>query len=148
MSLDVLHHINGNAIYNLTNPLLLNIISELEEESKTIFNAIPFDMRVSQIILEASTGISQAFIFNTKSRKVDLPNKVTKFTSWWKKYASGYDPVKESKVISNQASMAYCPSDVESASIVHGKKIFLPWNSDQYGVRLIDVNVFILDPIS
>lgn len=64
MPLELLHHINGNAIYNVTNPLLLHIVSELESESHTDFNAIPFDLRISQIILEGSTGRQCAFIFD------------------------------------------------------------------------------------
>ncbi len=64
MSWELLHHLNGNAVYNLTNPLLLHIVSELESESQTDFNAIPFDLRISQMILEGSTGRQCAFIFD------------------------------------------------------------------------------------
>lgn len=64
MPLELLHHINGNAVYNTTNPLMRSIVSELEAESGTVFNAIPYDLRIAQMILEGSTGNSSPFIFD------------------------------------------------------------------------------------
>ena len=134
LSLDLLHHINGNGVYNVTDPLLLNMISEIEAEAGTIFNAVPFDLRISQMMLEAATGAPCPFLFNTKKYHIDLPSKVDKFTSWWAELASGYEPVKESNVVSNMASMVYKPSEVERYSLVHGKMLYFPWDSEKYGV--------------
>ena len=118
----------------MTNPLLLKMVTEFEHEADTIFNAIPFDLRLSQMMLEAASGKPCHFLFNSKRYHFDLPSKVQKFTGWWEEHASGYYPVVESRVISNMASMVYKPSEVEEYSLVHGKKVFYPWNFKDHGV--------------
>jgi len=130
--------LNGNAVYNLSDPLLLNVLNELESEADTIFNAIPFDLRISQILLEAESGVASPFIFDTEHHQVELPSKTDVFTSWWSEHVESrhdYEPVKVSNILSNQASMLYTPDDLEMYSVVHGNKEneFLPWDSTKHG---------------
>ncbi len=65
---------------------------------------------------------------------IELPNKVKKFESWLNEFASGYNPMKESYVISNQASMVFTADDTIGASIVHGNNEFQLWNDEIHGV--------------
>ena len=55
----LLNHINGNAFYNLTHPLLQAIVQQLENESGTAANSIPYDYRISQMVEEVQTGQAQ-----------------------------------------------------------------------------------------
>ena len=142
LSTDVLHHINGNGVYNVTDPMLLEMMSELEAEAKTIFNAVPFDLRLSQMMLEGASGKPCPFMFNSKKHNVTLPDKSAKFVQLWEDHGgSSYGPVKESHVITNRASHVYMPQDLDEYILVHGKKIYLPWSRQVNGVRVISYPV-------
>mmetsp|Transcript_26422 Transcript_26422/g.55787 ORF Transcript_26422/g.55787 Transcript_26422/m.55787 type:complete len:542 (-) Transcript_26422:97-1722(-) len=126
MPLSVLHHINGNAVYNLTDPLLLNMVSEFESEHNTIFNAIPFDLRLSQMVLEGASGEPSPFVFNRNTFHRDLPNKTGKFIRWWRDYVRHHDspkyaPMKESRIMSNMGLDGDGECRVDKYSIVHGQ---------------------------
>eukprot|EP00581_Thalassiosira_minuscula_P018528 CAMPEP_0183730982 /NCGR_PEP_ID=MMETSP0737-20130205/34022_1 /TAXON_ID=385413 /ORGANISM="Thalassiosira miniscula, Strain CCMP1093" /LENGTH=102 /DNA_ID=CAMNT_0025963591 /DNA_START=365 /DNA_END=673 /DNA_ORIENTATION=- len=98
------------------------MIGEMERESIGIFNAVPYDVRLSQMMFEGAGGEPCPFVFNSHRFFKKLPNKADRFSKWWKELASGYDPVKESSVITNMGLMEYEESEVEKYSIVHGKK--------------------------
>lgn len=54
---DMLHHINGNAIYNLRHPWLRSLHEQLAREAFTEELAqIPFDLRMANLTLEAQRG--------------------------------------------------------------------------------------------
>ena len=117
--------------------MLLEMISELEVEAETIFNAVPFDLRISQMMLEGASGTPCPFMFNSKKHNVTLPDKSAKFVQLWKDHGgSSYGPVMESNVITNMASHVYIPEDVKEYSLVHGKKIYQPWSRQVNGVRV------------
>ena len=142
LSTDVLHHINGNGVYNVTDPMLLEMMSELEAEAKTIFNAVPFDLRLSQMMFEGASGKPCPFMFNSKKHNVILPDKSAKFVQLWEDHGgSSYGPVKESHVITNRGSHVYMPQDLDEYILVHGKKIYLPWSRQVNGVRVISYPV-------
>ncbi|CAJ1948315.1 unnamed protein product [Cylindrotheca closterium] len=57
----LVNHINGNAIYNLTNGFFWLLVEQLELEAKSVENSVAFDYRISQILDEAEFGIRPAF---------------------------------------------------------------------------------------
>jgi len=124
-------HINGNAAYNLTHPLMQAILDELDAEAGTYFNAIPFDYRISQMITEGSTGTDSPFPFPSMSDEnggpIVLPDKMQMFQGWWEKWGSE-DPYKKSMVIANLAATNFLPHDLGDEPIVHGNKPYQPWN--------------------
>ena len=139
MPLALLHHINGNAIYNTTHPLLELVVSELEDEADTWYNAITYDYRISQILLEGSTGAPPYFPFanvvDEVGNRMKLLPKTEKFSRWWKECYDTHELIQESDIMTNLGSTAFLPGDVEDGiAIVHGKNMYLPWNSSIYGV--------------
>eukprot|EP00434_Breviolum_minutum_P028681 symbB.v1.2.025379.t1/scaffold2459.1/size78741/3 len=50
-------YINGNAIYNLRHPWLRFLYAQLEQEAFTVFEKIPFDVRMAHLTLEAQRGL-------------------------------------------------------------------------------------------
>ena len=138
MPLALLHHINGNAIYNTTHSLLERIVLELEDEADTWYNAITYDYRISQILLEGSSGAPPDFPYanvDEGGNRIKLQPKTEKFSRWWKEYTDTYEIVQESNVMTNLGSTAFLPGDVEDGiALVHGKNMYLPWNSSIHGV--------------
>ena len=43
--ISLLHHTNGNAIYNTSHPLLERLVGQLEVEAPCPYNSIPYDYR-------------------------------------------------------------------------------------------------------
>lgn len=142
-------HINGNAAYNLTHPLMTAVLDELDVESDTYFNAIPYDYRISQMITEGSSGTPSPFPFpkmrdERTGDAVILPDKMEKFQGWWKKWGSDSDyPYKESRVIANYAATNLLPDHLGDESIMHGKDPFEPWNPKTHVSNLIDLYSFL-----
>ena len=56
LPLPLLHHLNGNAVYNTSHPLLRLILNQLKAEMDSIHNMIPFDLRIGQIWTEGLLG--------------------------------------------------------------------------------------------
>jgi hypothetical protein len=50
--ISLLHHTNGNAIYNTSHPLLERLVGQLEVEAPCPYNSIPYDYRMSQMWVE------------------------------------------------------------------------------------------------
>lgn len=57
---DVLFHINGNAIYNLTHPWLTSMIQTLQEELTANTLSAAFDIRMAQLTLKQYEDVSLA----------------------------------------------------------------------------------------
>lgn len=47
--ISLLHHTNGNAIYNTSHPLLERLVGQLEVEAPCPYNSIPYDYRSKKI---------------------------------------------------------------------------------------------------
>lgn len=50
--ISLLHHTNGNGIYNTSHPLLERLVGQLEVEAPCPYNSIPYDYRMSQMWVE------------------------------------------------------------------------------------------------
>ena len=74
LSLALQHHINGNAIYNTTHPLFQHLLSQLQIEVDTPYHAIPYDYRISQILVEGMRN-------TTRHTTADHWRMVTR--EWW-----------------------------------------------------------------
>ena len=116
---------------------MANIVSELEAEADTAYNAIAYDYRISQMLLEASSGVLPEFSYGNvadKNNKSIVFAFKPKLAKWWKQYRE-LDPIKESSVITNVAASAFLLDEIDvSVSLVHGKNLYLPWIKDNYGV--------------
>ncbi len=112
MPASLVNHINGNAIYNLTNPLFQKYHAELIKEAGTKFAAVPYDYRISQMIHEGRFGTQPEFPFPWIKHphfggSIEL-HKKPKLTQFWKKHGGGdldeqdeAYPIKESSVMAN-----------------------------------------------
>uniref|UniRef100_A0A7S4VS88 Uncharacterized protein n=1 Tax=Ditylum brightwellii TaxID=49249 RepID=A0A7S4VS88_9STRA len=145
LPLSLQHHINGNAVYNVTHPLFLNLLDQLESESDTPYNAVPYDYRISQILIEGMLGIPPEVppkiikeYLADKGR--ELPINTRKFHKWWEMYC-GHDqnPIRESRVIANYAGTNLSPRHLvnETASIIHGANLYLPWDKSKHEITLV-----------
>jgi len=137
----LLDHLNGNAIYNITHPLLENIISELKKEKDTYFNAIPYDYRISQMWTEGSKGIPPNFpykeiIDESTGQPVVLPTKTKLFRSWYNKYGEE-QPMKETHVVTNFGATNFLPQQVEGVPLVHGKGVYSPHEPKKHKITLV-----------
>jgi hypothetical protein len=63
LPLPLLHHINGNAFYNMSHPLTQRMFKQLLIEASGLLNMIPFDLRMGQIWMEGTLGVTEV-IFN------------------------------------------------------------------------------------
>jgi hypothetical protein len=53
--ISLLHHTNGNGIYNTSHPLLERLVGQLEVEAPCPYNSIPYDYRMSQMWVEGES---------------------------------------------------------------------------------------------
>jgi len=143
------HHINGNAVYNATHPLLKKLLNQLQLEGDTPYHAVPYDYRISQILVEGMLGILPDLppdIVNNWSNNngLKLKRNTKKFRAWWNKYGSKRGEsrntlIRESDVIANYAGTNLLPRHMESieASLIHGATHYASWNSFNYEITLV-----------
>jgi hypothetical protein len=148
------HHINGNAVYNLSHPLLEQILIQLRKESDLPLHAIPYDYRISQILVEGMMGvlpevpsaIEQAW---SKETGQQMKSNTKNFQYLWEKYAkSEQRTIKESSVITNYAGSTLLPHQLQKqeASLVHGASYYSSLNKSKYvsyyATKLMDLTIF------
>ena len=140
----LINHINGNAIYNLTNPLFQTYHEELIREAGTKFAAVPYDYRISQMIHEGRFGTKPEFPFPwikhpLSGGSIEL-HKKPRLAQVWKKYGGGdldesheAYPIKESSVMVNFGEGNYLQKHVPGkAALVHGLNLYKPYNPDTH----------------
>ena len=125
--LSLQHHTNGNAVYNTTHPLFNKLLGQLQLEEDTPYHAIPYDYRISQILLEEMLGIlpevPKTIVENWSNENgLKLEQNTKKFRSWWDKYGRNNTIIRESQVITNYANITLFPRRKKTikASIIHG----------------------------
>ena len=147
---------NGNAHYNMTHPLFLHLLSELNAEAGSHYSAIPYDYRISQMITEGRDGVPPEFPFPDMKDpdtggSIILAAKGDKFRRWWDLYGptnaltspDGLSPMKESSVIANFAATDYLDEhlptgkDDSEGVVVHGKGGWRQWNHMDHDVTLV-----------
>ena len=134
------HHINGNAMYNLQHPMTSFLFDQLEQEKKSVFNAIPYDYRISQILTQGFLGIEaqlplDVIVADERKYYSNLNRNATrKFKKAWDMYATkdGNNVVRQSKIIQNFVGSPLLPRDRRNinSSLIHGAKLYSDWHSN------------------
>jgi hypothetical protein len=126
---------NGNAIYNLSHPVLDRLVTELEEEALTVANSIPYDYRISQIVEEVKTGTKPSF--PVYSEDDPTPALSYDFIDWMRTFdLAGI--IKETPLIGNYASTNMVPAYFDTREVVvHGASLRSPWDDKQLGVSVL-----------
>ena len=136
------HHLNGNAVYNLHHPLMQFLLQQLWDERGTIYKAVPYDYRISQILVQGFLGVEpdlppgimskKDFAFETRDDKA----RTRKFENMWNEYGTvdGEAVMRESKVIQNFVGSALLPRQLKAmdASLVHGAMLYSGWEDYKY----------------
>mmetsp|Transcript_61832 Transcript_61832/g.170980 ORF Transcript_61832/g.170980 Transcript_61832/m.170980 type:complete len:224 (-) Transcript_61832:215-886(-) len=113
----LVNHINGNAMYNLSHPLLEVIVRQLENEAGTVANSIPYDYRIAQMIEEVQTGMVPSFFADDRGIPHRLPRHFIHSMSKFDLDAL----IRETSVIGNYASTHMVPSYLtQHEVVVHG----------------------------
>lgn len=147
LPLSLQHHINGNALYNLKHPLTHLLLSQLKEEADTPFNAVSYDYRISQILVEGMLGIRPELPPGIakewqKERGLEVPSYKKRFRKWEHQLGEDYFyAIRQSTVIANYAMSNILTSHLENEtySIIHGARIFKPWDRTKYVRTIIHV---------
>jgi len=145
LPLSLQHHINGNALYNLKHPLTHLLLSQLKEEADTPFNAVSYDYRISQILVEGMLGIRPELPPGIakewqKERGLEVPSYKKRFRKWEHQLGEDYfDAIRQSTVIANYAMSNILTSHLENEtySIIHGARIFKPWDRTKYDITVV-----------
>lgn len=138
--ISLLHHTNGNAIYNTSHPLLERLVGQLEVEAPCPYNSIPYDYRMSQMWVEGTLRIvpelAPKIMLNEEGENITLSNNLDMFNKWaeiWEKE----DPFKYTPVIHNYAATNLIPRHLGPEYIIHGAKLYSPWNPTKSEVTLV-----------
>ena len=136
------HHLNGNAVYNLRHPLMQFLLKQLREERGTIYKAVPYDYRISQILVQGFLGVEPELPLGIMSKKDlaletrDDKDRTRKFKNMWNEYGTvdGESVMRESKVIQNFVGSALLPRQLNAmeASLVHGAMLYSGWEDYKY----------------
>ena len=128
LPISLVNHINGNAVYNITHPLLEILIQRLEDEANTPFNAIPYDYRISQIMAQAKTGTIPEIppkimeSYDGKEWSESVPSIANVLTSV-QRYISKA-PIKQTSLIANYAATNIVTSHIGREHIIHGAVVY------------------------
>ena len=95
-----------------------SIASQLEKESTTSLNAVPYDYRISQIEEESNSWTNLGY---------------------WK--MTTRDDIKETSIIANYASTTLLPSHVGDEVMTHGAEMYEAWD-ESLGVSTCFLFVF------
>ncbi|KAL3806928.1 hypothetical protein ACHAXA_006643 [Cyclostephanos tholiformis] len=140
MPISLLHHANGNGIYNVSHPLLERITGQLEVEATGPYNSIPYDYRMSQIWTEGTLGIvpklAPKIMLNEEGENITLSDNLEMFSTWadrWK----GDEPYKFTNAIQNYAATNIIPRNLGPEYVVHGAKLYSPWDPTRMAITLV-----------
>ena len=121
--ISLLHHTNGNGIYNTSHPLLERLVGQLEVEAPCPYNSIPYDYRMSQMWVEGTLGIvpelAPKIMLNEEGENITLSDNLAQFKKWadiWEKE----DPFKYTPAIHNYAATNLIPRHMGPEYVIHG----------------------------
>jgi len=138
--LSLIDHTNGNAIYNTSHPLLDRLVGQLEVEAPCPYNSIPYDYRMSQMWIEGTMGIvptlSKQIMLNEEGENITLSDSTAMFKKWADRWAPEH-PFKETQVIHNYAATNLIPRHLGPEYIIHGAKLYSPWNPTKTEITLV-----------
>ncbi|KAK1746265.1 leishmanolysin-like peptidase (family M8) [Skeletonema marinoi] len=138
--ISLLHHTNGNGIYNTSHPLLERLTGQLEVEAPCPYNSIPYDYRMSQMWVEGTLGIvpqlAPKIMLNEEGENITLSDNKAMFTRWantWK----DEEPYKFTKAIHNYAATNLIPRHLGPEYVIHGAKLYSPWDPARHEITLV-----------
>ncbi|KAL9187722.1 hypothetical protein ACHAXT_006100 [Thalassiosira profunda] len=138
--ISLLHHTNGNGIYNTSHPLLERLVGQLEVEAPCPYNSIPYDYRMSQMWVEGTLGIvpelAPKIMLNEEGENITLSDNLAQFKKWadiWEKE----DPFKYTPAIHNYAATNLIPRHMGPEYVIHGAKLYSPWDPTKTSVTLV-----------
>ncbi|KAL7545725.1 LOW QUALITY PROTEIN: hypothetical protein ACHAWF_009073 [Thalassiosira exigua] len=135
--ISLLHHTNGNAIYNTSHPLLERL---LEVEAPCPYNSIPYDYRMSQMWVEGTLGIvpelAPKIMLSEEGSNITLSDNTPMFKKWADAWAAE-DPFKYTPVIHNYAATNLIPRHLGPDYIINGDMLYSPWNPTKTEVTLV-----------
>jgi len=138
--ISLLHHINGNAIYNTSHALLERLVGQLEVEAPCPYNSIPYDYRMSQMCTEGALGVvpelAPKIMLNEEGKNITLSDNTETFAKWWDQHSAS-TPFKETPVIHNYAATNLIPRHLGPEYIIHGAKLYAPWNPTKIKITLV-----------
>jgi len=149
LPLALLNHMNGNAVYNLRHPLFHFLLIHLRKEQSRseAHHSIPYDYRISQILLEGFLGekpdLAPAIVDQWKidNGKTEITNNKKEFRSAWDSFGvyNGVASVRESKVIKNFSgcNLLQRHIDESESSLIHGAKVFHGWKETNREISLL-----------
>jgi len=127
------HHLNGNAVYNLHHPLFEFLLKQLWRERDTLYHAVPYDYRISQILVEGFLGVKPELpggLLVDGASDAEAPRSQTEeFRKVWNRYGivDGEATMRESEVIRNYVGSPLLPRHLKNlnASLIHGAIFWL-----------------------
>jgi len=138
--ISLLHHTNGNGIYNTSHPLLERLTGQLEVEAPCPYNSIPYDYRMSQMWVEGTLGIvpklAPKIMMNEEGENITLSDNVAMFSKWANRWKDE-EPYKYTKAIHNYAATNLIPRHLGPEYVIHGAKLYSPWDPARTEVTLI-----------
>jgi len=138
--ISLLHHTNGNGIYNTSHPLLERLVGQLEVEAPCPYNSIPYDYRMSQMWVEGTLGIvpklAPKIMLNEEGDNITLSDNRKMFSKWAQKWQDE-DPYRFTKAIHNYAATNLIPRHLGPEYIIHGAKLYSPWDPSRTEITLV-----------
>jgi len=136
----LLNHTNGNAIYNVSHPLLERLVSQIELEAPSPYNSVPYDYRMSQMWVEGTTGevprLPPKILLNEEGQEMALSNNTAMFRRWAEAWGDGA-PFKYSTAIVNYAATNLLPHHLGDEYVIHGARLYSPWAPARVAVTLV-----------
>ena len=138
--ISLLHHTNGNGIYNTSHPLLERLTGQLEVEAPCPYNSIPYDYRMSQMWVEGTLGIvpklATKIMLNDEGENITLSDNLAMFSKWANKWKDE-EPYKFTKAIHNYAATNLIPRHLGPEYVIHGAKLYSPWDPSRTEITLV-----------
>jgi len=143
--LSLLHHTNGNGIYNTSHPLLERLTGQLEVEAPCPYNSIPYDYRMSQMWVEGTLGIvpqlATKIMLNEEGENITLSDNTPMFSKWANRWKDEV-PYRFTKAIHNYAATNLIPRHLGPEYVIHGAKLYSPWDPARTKVTLVIMEWF------
>jgi len=115
-------------------------VGQLEVEAPCPYNSIPYDYRMSQMWVEGTLGIvpelAPKIMLNEEGENITLSDNINMFKKWadiWEKET----PFKYTPVIHNYAATNLIPRHLGPEYIIHGAKLYSPWDPTMTEVTLV-----------
>jgi hypothetical protein len=116
------------------------LVGQLEVEAPCPYNSIPYDYRMSQMVVEGAMGIvpelAPKIMLNEEGENITLSNNTDMFRKWWDMYKHE-NPFKETPAIHNYAATNLIPRHLGVEHVIHGAKLYAPWNPTLTSITLV-----------